>query len=125
LSAAVPWLPFKATSWLESYLRGDTKVFEYGSGSSTIFLTLHSGEVLTVEHDRVWHGLVAAALQQRGITNCRYVLCEPRPIEKSSTQVSGAVREGVVSDERQWEYPDMDFSDYAIRSMPIPTGISI
>lgn len=112
LSAAVPWLPFKATSWLESYLRSDMKVFEYGSGGSTIFLTRHSGEVFTVEHDRIWHGLVAAALSRRGVTNCRCVLCEPRPIERSSTELSGSGCESVVPDERQWEYPGMDFSDY-------------
>ena len=112
LSAAIPWLPFKATRWLESYLRADMKVFEYGSGGSTMFLTQHTGQVFTVEHDRVWYGLVVAALLQRGITNCRYVLSEPRNIERLSSEIFGAGREDPVQDERQWEYPDMDFSDY-------------
>ena len=78
LQAAMPWLPFKATHWLRSYLRRDMKVFEYGSGGSTIFLAQHAGKVFTVEHDKNWYTRVSLALRERGLANCFYELREPR-----------------------------------------------
>jgi hypothetical protein len=80
LGEATPSIPFSAASWLEHYLQLNMKVFEYGSGGSTIFLSERAGEVYSVEHDKKWHALVSKLLAQRGITNCSYQLYEPKPI---------------------------------------------
>jgi predicted O-methyltransferase YrrM len=77
---AKPWIPFEATNWLEHYLKPHMKVFEYGSGASTIFFAERVAEVTSIEHDKRWHALVSRALAQRGITNCSYQLHEPKPI---------------------------------------------
>jgi|ERR1700693_2401117 len=77
---AKPWIPFEAANWLQRYLIRSMKVFEWGSGGSTIFLSERAGEVFSIEHDRKWHGLVSRALAQRGIANCSYRLHEPKPI---------------------------------------------
>jgi hypothetical protein len=77
---AEPWIPFVAENWLEHYLRPDMKVFEYGSGGSTIFFAERVAEVTSIEHDHKWHAQVSRALAQRGLTNCTYELHEPRPI---------------------------------------------
>src|ERR1700736_1399352 len=80
LGEARPGIPFSAATWLEHYLQPNMKVFEYGSGGSTIFLSERAGEVYSVEHDKKWHALVATNLAQRGITNCSYRLHEPKSI---------------------------------------------
>ena len=77
---AKPWIPFEATNWLEHYLKPHMKVFEYGSGGSTIFFAERVAEVISIEHDKKWHALVTTALAQRGLTNCTSELHEPRPI---------------------------------------------
>jgi hypothetical protein len=77
---ARPWIPFAATDWLQHYLTRNRKVFEWGSGGSTIFLSERAGQVFSIEHDKKWHALVSKALTQRGITNCSYQLHEPKPI---------------------------------------------
>lgn len=112
VKAGVPWLPFRATDWLESHVHGDMKVFEFGSGGSTIFLSQHARSLHTVEHDRVWHETISAALKQRGITNCCYMLREPQPINGSFRTSDGLGEGTVVLDEREWEYPRMNFVHY-------------
>jgi hypothetical protein len=80
LDAARPWIPFAAADWLEHYLNRNRKVFEWGSGGSTIFLSERAGRVFSIEHDKKWHALVSRALGQRGLTNCSCQLREPKPI---------------------------------------------
>ncbi len=72
-----PLIMFAAASGLE--LRCDMKVFEWGSGASTLYLARRVQELTSVEHDPDWHRWIAAALRDRGIGNCRYVLAEPGP----------------------------------------------
>jgi len=84
---AQPWIPFEAENWLQRYLKPYMKVFEYGSGGSTIFFAERVEEVFTVEHDKKWYTLVSKALAQRGITNCSYQLHEPEPIRGTPSSV--------------------------------------
>ncbi|HTC67310.1 MAG TPA: hypothetical protein VK685_09255 [Candidatus Acidoferrum sp.] len=80
IGAAKPWIPYEAANWLEHYLNRNCKVFEWGSGGSTIFLSERAGQVFSIEHDKKWHTRVSKALAQFGITNCSYQLHEPKPI---------------------------------------------
>ena len=77
LAAGVPWMTYKATRWLDRYLREDMSVFEYGSGGSTVFFAKRVHKVVFVEHDAAWHRQVSEALQRNGLTNCEYLLREP------------------------------------------------
>ena len=52
-----PWLTFAAIRHLSerlSVLRGKARVFEWGSGGSTLFFGLRAQEVRAVENDRAW-----------------------------------------------------------------------
>jgi len=49
-----PWMTFPAIEFLKDIVSKDTKVFEYGSGYSTVFFNEHAGETVTVEHDSGW-----------------------------------------------------------------------
>src|SRR5262245_28763699 len=54
ISAQVPWLTFGAVRFLESRLASTQRVFEYGSGGSTLFLARRVEQVISVEHDVRW-----------------------------------------------------------------------
>jgi hypothetical protein len=82
---AKPWIPFAATNWLDHYLNRNRKVFEWGSGGSTIFLSERAAQVFSIEHDKKWYTVVSKALAQHGITNCSYQLHEPRPVVRTSS----------------------------------------
>ena len=79
----IPFMNFSAIRWLESYLRSNMAVFEWGSGGSTLFLVQRVNELVSVEHDDKWHRKVSRSLSAKGVTNCKYLACEPedRPAE--------------------------------------------
>lgn len=75
LNGEVPWLTFKAKAWLESYLKPNMSVFEYGSGGSTIFLSKKVSKLISIEHDKNWYTEVSRALSKKKtrIVNISYV----------------------------------------------------
>ena len=50
----LPWLTFPAIAFLESRLRHDLRVFEYGAGYSTLWWAARVQSVVSCEHDAVW-----------------------------------------------------------------------
>jgi hypothetical protein len=50
----VPWWTYAANEWIKARLRPTDRVFEYGSGGSTLWLAAHANSVVSVEHDRAW-----------------------------------------------------------------------
>jgi hypothetical protein len=52
------------------------KVFEYGSGGSTLFWAGHVKEVISVEHDKQWYDKLANELRLQEIGNVKYILAE-------------------------------------------------
>ncbi len=65
----LPWWTFDAIDAADAFLaaRPGARVFEYGSGASTIWLGRRAGHVVSVDHDAPWHDIVkrfAAAMPQ-------------------------------------------------------------
>lgn len=50
----VPWWTFAANEWVKARIRKTDRVFEYGSGGSTLWLAAHANSVVSVEHDETW-----------------------------------------------------------------------
>jgi SAM-dependent methyltransferase len=65
----LPWFSYGAIDFLENYLQKETRVFEFGSGGSTLFFAQRSKFVTAVEDNAHWSELVAAKLAARGIEN--------------------------------------------------------
>ena len=68
---------FPATAWLERILKPDAKVFEYGSGGSTIYFARTNRKVVSVEHVASWYRLVEKELARRELKIESYELIEP------------------------------------------------
>ena len=69
----IPWLPFGAIEWLDNYLKPEIKVFEWGSGGSTIFIARKILEFVSIEHNKKWHDKIKARLISG---HCKYLLKE-------------------------------------------------
>ncbi len=54
LDHAIPWLVFDAAEFLRANLSKDSRVFEYGSGSSTLFWATFDTHCTSIEHDGDW-----------------------------------------------------------------------
>ena len=82
-SEKIPWINFKAITWLESYLKPGMSVFEYGSGGSTVFIAGRVKSLVSVEHDRAWYIRIKELLAAERVSNAEPLLFEP---EKIATQ---------------------------------------
>lgn len=51
----LPWFTYPAIEALRNWDFSDKRVFEYGSGYSTLFWAARAREVVSVEHDRAWY----------------------------------------------------------------------
>ncbi len=57
----LPWWTFAAIDEADEFLRSrqSPRVFEYGSGASTIWLARRAGAVTSIEHDQPWYTVVS------------------------------------------------------------------
>jgi Methyltransferase domain len=69
-----PWYSYAAADRIAAHLGADSRVLEFGSGRSTIWLARHAGHVMSVEHNPEWHALVTDLLRARGLTHVTYLL---------------------------------------------------
>jgi hypothetical protein len=51
----LPWFTFPAIEALKNWDLSNKRVFEYGSGFSTLFWAARAKEVVSVEHNPAWH----------------------------------------------------------------------
>jgi predicted O-methyltransferase YrrM len=76
LDLELPWWSLKAIRTLDKHLAPDQKIFEWGSGGSTLFLAKRSQKVTTVEQNPEWLDRVSGALSKRSLTNATLLFRE-------------------------------------------------
>ena len=72
-----PLMSEAANEYFGELLSPTDLVCEYGCGSSTIWLAERTAKVYSVEHDPVWHGIVARAIEEQKIANVQLNLVVP------------------------------------------------
>lgn len=112
-----PWISYAATDWLAGHLRPAMRVFEYGSGGSTLFLSARVSAVVSVEDDAAWLALVKARLAELGRQNVElrhraFDFKQPRDFHSSA--YVAAVREG-----GPWDIIVVDGQDWTFRERPV------
>jgi len=55
---AIPWYSFEAIEFLKIHLKPEHKVFEFGSGSSTLFYQNNCSNVIAVESNKTWFEII-------------------------------------------------------------------
>jgi hypothetical protein len=110
LSDGMPWLTFSAAKFLEQVVTRDMRIYEYGSGGSTIFFCGKAKEVISIEHDLEWKCHVEEALKICKYTNYKISLVEPK---SSSNIYQNRIEDPdlYLSDDRR--YNGQSFKDYA------------
>ena len=74
-----PWISFTAIEFLKKIVRWDMRVFEYGSGGSTMFWISRVKELVSVEHDLSWYSILKEKLDELRVQNVQYILAEADP----------------------------------------------
>ena len=93
----LPWFSYGAIDFLDNFLRTEMRVFEFGSGGSTIFFARRCARVESVEDDPVWASRVRERLTQLGLTNAEiteYPFDFNSPAGFAESQYLGRIREG-------------------------------
>jgi precorrin-6B methylase 2 len=93
----LPWFSYGAIDFLETFLRPEMRVFEFGSGGSTIFFARRCASVESVEDDPAWAARVRERMAQLGLTNVALTECPfdfNRPAEFAESQYLARVRDG-------------------------------
>ena len=107
ISDRLPWITFEAIDFAGTIVTPDSKVFEWGSGGSTLFWADRAAEVVSVEHDAAWYELCRYNTGISSGPKIDYMLIPPDKPEEGST----AVPDEFVSTAKQYE--DCDFRCYA------------
>lgn len=76
-----PWLPDDAVFFLEAFLKQNPNatILEFGSGSSTIWLSKKTKNLYSVEHDKEWHEVVDNLLKTNKECNSVQYFLRDRP----------------------------------------------
>jgi len=98
LADGVPWVTYPAIRWLESFLHREMRVWEWGSGGSTLFLARRVRSLISIEHHDEWFNQVRDRLREQDVCNvdCRLIapdgglLPAPPPAHASVNYGSGA-----------------------------------
>lgn len=118
LAVPMPWITFETRyAFLESFLRPDQVVFEYGSGGSSLYYASRVGQVVSVEHEKTWYEQLRRALADRDISNCDLRFVPPQP-DPAALGADPADPEGCVSSFEA--YRGCRFYDYALQIAPFP-----
>lgn len=74
------WITFEAIDYLNTHLRPEHRVFEYGGGGSTLFFCNRVASVVTVEHHAEWFQVVEKTIQAKGYAHWTGFFAPPEPV---------------------------------------------
>ena len=104
----VPWINFAARDALERALGKSDKVFEFGSGGSTVFFARRVGELTSIEYDPGWYETIRLTLERLDSRNWTYKL---KPATRESQAARDSARQVYISDVPGFE--EMSFAAFA------------
>jgi predicted O-methyltransferase YrrM len=107
----MPWMAEAAVRFISSACRPDSRVFEFGSGASTLFFSSRVSEVCSVEHNPDWYKAMKEEISGKGISNVTLHLKPGQPAE--SGQVAGPAEDPLQYSSVFEAYNKVHFRDYA------------
>ena len=110
----IPWIPFEARVWLDKFLDKKMRIFEWGSGGSTLYIAPKVKKITSVEHDKEWYQRVSQLLRLKNISNCDCFLEEPTGTSTKTTEIPGNYKS---SSEK---YKDQSFYNYCTKITTYP-----
>ena len=93
-SNPVPWFTYPAIEYLKQLDFTGKRVFEFGSGNSTMFWASRAKQVVAVEEDKIWYNRMKSQLP----SNVEYILTEDRQAYIDSITKQEGVFDIIVND---------------------------
>lgn len=111
----IPWLCFPAIEYLEAETPNSPRVFEYGSGASTLFWLRKGGTVTSVEHDAQWYKILLQLLGEESRVD--YRLMEAEDLDPS---IVPSPADPNVAHSGNEKYAHSDFTKYVTQIDEFP-----
>lgn len=102
LELGMPWLTTSAVLYLENSVKPGMRVFEYGSGASTVFFAKKGTKIYSVDHDEMWHEKISNYLKRKNLSTANLILRKP---VKNKEQVE-------ITSQKDLRFSGYDYSDY-------------
>lgn len=74
--SALPWMTYPFIEFILKKLQPHHKIFEFGSGSSTLFFAPKVQKIVALESNKKWHEIMQIKLGEIGAKNVELVLME-------------------------------------------------
>lgn len=113
-----PWMCFEAINFLERILTINSKVFEFGSGGSTLFLVSRVKHLVSVEHDPEWYAQISDLLQNTPKERYEYLLMPPYVTDSVCSDYTDPL--GYCSSDEN--YRNSNFRNYCLSIERYPDG---
>jgi hypothetical protein len=94
--APLPWWTYPAIDWIAARVRPEWRVFEWGSGHSTLWWSSRVARVLAVEHDPAWVAKIRPRLPDTAAVNAH----EEQQAYVGALAAAGGVWDVIVIDGR-------------------------
>lgn len=73
----MPFLSFRAISWLERIVGPGSHVFEFGTGGSSLFFARRAAHLVSTEHSGEWYEMAGRLRDIHGLGNWTLILRTP------------------------------------------------
>lgn len=74
--SALPWMTYPFIEFITKTLQPNHRIFEFGSGSSTLFFAKKVEKVIALESDKKWHEIMRRKLSEANVKNVELILME-------------------------------------------------
>lgn len=68
----IPWVTYPFIDFIKDRIKKDHKVFEFGSGNSTLFYAKYANSVVSVEHNKEWYEKIS----ENKAENSEMIFCD-------------------------------------------------
>lgn len=116
MTAAIPWIPFAAIDHLDSVDLSNARVFEFGSGGSTLYWLRRGANCVSVEHDPTWSTIVQQRTQSLQATHLH------RPPEPAAPAQAGDDADPDAYRSSGPEFTKLTFKSYCSAINAYPAG---
>lgn len=113
---ALPWLTFDAINYLKAHVQNGSNVFEYGSGSSTLFWANRNARCISIEHDPTWYDILKQRFKPSDDVDLRLI---PPDLQRANDLAPDDPRS---YRSRAAEFADRTFHEYVAQIDSFPDG---
>lgn len=111
----LPWITESSWKFLKKYLNSNMRVFEWGSGGSTIFFSILCRSVVSIEHDKLWFKKIKKEIFGRFLKNIKIENVLPQKLSRKK-------KDNILFQSCDSKFKDYSFEIYCEKILDFPNN---